>query len=269
MKTAMKWLFIGSTLAIAPGIDAATLWSNGAVNTSISIDLRCDTGPNTCGATGGANWTIFDNFSIAAASNPWVVSGFDFTDFFVNGSNADITGTTWEIFNGDPLSGGKLVASGSATASETLASGSGACGASATCREVFTVTLSTPVTLSAGATYYLGTSNTLTPTSQGESLFRAFAAGGNTAPGGTGTSLGKWEQSNGTTSGVIGSGWTAGSTNNTFPFNSITENATAFDIFGTLQERTPVPEPGSLILAGLALGSMCLLRRRNRTRRLE
>lgn len=256
----MKLLFMAAcALAIVPGGDAATLWTNGAVNTTFSADNRCDTGPNLCAAAHGASWTIFDNFNVPSGSNPWLVSGFDFTDFFVDGTSSDIGSTTWEIFRGDPLSSGQLVASGTATAVASLVSGT--CSATTTCIEKFTVTLASAVTLTAGSTYYLGTSTTLTPSISGEALLRAFAAGGNTAPGGTVNSLGQWELSNGSTSGVVGSAWTAGTANTTFPSLGINETATAFDIFGTLQTTAPVPEPGSLILGGIALCGMCLLRR--------
>ena len=194
---------------------AGTLWSNGAVNTTLSGDNRCDSGPNLCGNVGSTSSTIFDNFNIPAASMPWAVGGFDFTDFLLNGTNSDYKSTAWSIWNGDPLSGGRLVASGTATAVPTLVAGT--CGNGSTCVELFAVTLSSAVNLASGNTYYLGTTNTITPTNGNEETVRAFAAGGNTAPGGTANSLQRWEQSNGTTSGIVGSVWTSGSSNFTFP----------------------------------------------------
>lgn len=242
-----------------PNARADVLWSNGATQTGFSSDTRCDSGPNTCG--GLAPWTIFDNFSVPV-SKPWSVTGFDFADFLVNGTNADYQSTAWSIWNGDPLSGGKLVASGTATAVPTLLSGT--CGNGNTCLEEFTVTLGSPVMLAGGATYYLGTSNTISVVNNGETTTRAFAAGGNTAPGGTGTSSGHWDQSNGSTSGVVGSAWTAGTVNNHFPGDlGINEGATSFDIFGTVT-TTAVPEPGTMSLLGAVLCAAGLIRRRIR-----
>jgi hypothetical protein len=248
---------IGLTVAVPPGAYAGTLWSNGTVNTTFASDNRCDSGPNLCGNSGSTSWTIFDNFNVPAASKAWVVSGFDFTDFLIDGTNSDYKSTAWSIWNGDPLFGGKLVASGTATAVPTLVSG--VCGNGNTCIELFAVTLGSTVNLASGNTYYLGTTNTLTPTNSGETTARAFAAGGNTTPGGTADSLQRWEQSNGSTSGTLGSSWISGSNNFTFPGTlGINEAATAFDINGTL---ATVPEPGAMTLVGMALGGVCFVRR--------
>jgi hypothetical protein len=180
-----------------------------------------------------------------------VVTAIDFTDFLINVSAADIGNTQWSIWSGNPLSGGKLVASGSSAASLSLVSGS--CGSGNTCIETFTVNVGTPVLFAAGNTYFLGTSNTLLPSNGGETLTRAFAAGGNTAPGGTANGLTEWEQSNGSTTGVPNSSWSAG-THDTIFFSG----ATAFDIQGVL-----APEPGTMSLLFIALaGCLCWVRRR-------
>jgi hypothetical protein len=243
------------------GLQAAgVLWSNGAVTqSSLSGSNRCDSGPNIC-TTGptGPGWTIFDNFSIPSSSKAWSVSGFDFTDFLVNGTTSDVKSTSWSIWNGDPLSGGKLYASGTATPSAMNVSGT--CGNASTCLETFTVNFGATgaLYLAAGNTYYLGTSNVVTVTNNNEATLRAFSAGGNTAPGGTGNSVQRWEQSNGSTSGVIGSPWVLGSENDIFPGTfGITETSTAFDINGTL-----VPEPGTLTLLVITFAGICFLRRR-------
>jgi hypothetical protein len=249
-------------LTAVSGLQASTLWSNGAVNTSLTGDNRCDGGPNLCGNTGSTFWTVFDNFNVPAASKPWVVSGFDFSDFLTNGPVGDYKSTAWSIWNGDPLSGGKLVASGSATALLSLASGT--CGTGSTCLETFTVTLGVPIELLPGTTYYLGTTNTLSPTNANEATLRAFAAGGNTAPGGTVNTTTRWEQSDGSTSGVVGSSWTAGANNYTFPGAlGISETATAFDIQGSL-----APEPGTLTLLGIAFASFAFVQRQRRQRKV-
>jgi hypothetical protein len=245
-------------LLAASGLQADALWSNGAVNFGLnpgnSGHLRCDSGSSTCGSANP--WTVFDNFNVPSMSKAWVVSSFDFTDFLVNTATGDYKNTSWSIWNGDPLMGGKLVASGNAPAS--LSNVTGTCGAGNICSATFTVNLSSSVALASGNTYFLGTNNSITENNINETTVRAFAAGGNTAPGGTLNSLKQWEQSNGSTSGVVGSTWTGGAGDNTFPGPlGITEAATAFDINGTL-----APEPGTLTLLGIALAGLCFVLRR-------
>jgi hypothetical protein len=77
---------IGLSLVVPAGAYAGPLSSNGAVNTAFTSDNRCDSGPNLCGNTCSASWTIFDNFNLLAANKPWVVSGFDFSDFLIDGT---------------------------------------------------------------------------------------------------------------------------------------------------------------------------------------
>lgn len=240
-------------LLAAGGLQAAPLWSNGAVTTNANNQNVCDSGPNSCGSVVG--YTVFDNFNIPASSKAWVVSSFDFTDFLA-APTADYKSTSWSIWNGDPLSGGKLVASGSAVA--TLSNPGATCGVGNGCLQMLTVTFATGanVTLASGNTYYLGTSNVLA--AGADQSTRAFAAGGNTAPGGTANGLTSWEQSNGSTSGVVGSSWSQGTTNNVFPGAlGITQIATAFDINGTL-----APEPGTLTLLSIAFAGICFVLRR-------
>src|SRR5262249_7968697 len=112
--------------------------------------------------------------------------------------------------------------------------------------------------LAGGTTYYLSTSNTVMATNSGEASLRAFAAGGNTAPGGTANPLARWIWSNGSTTGVRDATWTAGTVNDTHP-GALTEEATAFDIDGAL-----APEPGTLTLLSLALAA-CWFYVRRRT----
>lgn len=270
MKTEMERKGAGSralklaslVLVAVGGLQAANLWTNPASSTlftTISGDNKCDASAIVCST--GAPITIFDNFNIPNGSKAWVVSAVDFTDFMVNVRAGDYKSTSWSIWAGDPLVSGKLVASGSAVASFTLLSGT--CGDTTTCTQMFTLSFgNTPVTLTANQTYYLGTSNVLVP-SNGTSEYtaRVFSPGGNTAPGGTVNALQKWEQSNGSTSGVVNSTWTAGTLNQTFPNAGlgINEVATAFDIQGTL-----APEPGTITLLSLALAG-CYLYLRRRT----
>lgn len=238
-------------LGAAGMAQASDLWSNGAVNTTFSSDNRCESEAGTCGNT--TAWTIFDNFNIPSSAHyGWDVTGFDYSAFLVNGAASDYETTDWSIWNGDPLSGGKLVASGSTMA--TLSTISGTCGSGSTCLEEFTVTIASRI-LPPGNTYYLGVSDVVRQTNTGEATFRAFASGGNTAAGGTANTLARWEQSNGSTTGVTGSSWTAGTVNNTFPGAlGVNEGSTAFDIQGTLA----TPEPAGLTLVGLALLAFCV-----------
>jgi hypothetical protein len=55
-------LQVGTALTLiwlnSGGVNAATLWSNGAISTS-PVNTVCDTGPNTCGNSGGC---LLDGF---------------------------------------------------------------------------------------------------------------------------------------------------------------------------------------------------------------
>ena len=202
-------------LLAAGGIQAAPLWTNGTL--SVAPPTECDSGPGTCGNSSLAAWTIFDNFNVPTGTS-WTVQGFDYTDLFFHTPAADYTNTKWSLWSGDPLNGGKLVASGLTLGQMTLQSGS--CGAGSTCVELINVALGAPVYLSSG-TYFLGTTSILSNTA--DTTYREFANGGNTAPGGTANTLQKWEQSNGS---ISGSTWALGANNNTGPSTGITDAAT-------------------------------------------
>jgi hypothetical protein len=236
----------------ASGLQASTmtLWSNGVPENTMTGN-QCDSVCN------GQSWTVFDNFTVATSKN-WVVSSFDFTDFVIGLQNTnDYKNTTWSFWDGDPLSGGKLVASGTKAAGVSLVSGS--CGSSSACLETFTVDLSTtPVGLASGHTYYLGASNTFNLSSE-SSVRGVTLTGGNTiaAIGGSSIAGGHWEQSNGSIN-VGGKVWTSGTSNTVFPGPlGVTDQFTAFDITGDF-----APEPGTFTLLGLALAGMCYIYRR-------
>lgn len=237
-------------LLTVSGLQAGTLWNNGALTGTATI---CDGGPGTCSNSSSTAWTIFDNFTVPTSSVlGWLVSSFDYTDQFANTPAADYKDTSWSIWNGDPLSGGKLVASGLTLGSLTLLSGTCATSGNpvSTCTNRITINLTTTVYLSPGATYYLGTSNVLA--SSNDNTYRDMATGGNTTTGITNPIV-NWEQSNGSTTGTVGSGWAAGSTNNDF-----TSGATSFDLYGVVG----APEPGTLTLLGITLAGLCFIRRR-------
>jgi PEP-CTERM motif-containing protein len=216
-------------------LQATTLWNNGTVSTN-STNAQCD---GLCGTTSGPTYTVFDNFFVGAS----IVSGFDYSDFFINSPTSQYTSTQWSIWRGDPLTGGTLVASGNTVASLSTPS----CDPinSKICLVQFTVTgLSVKLD---GGTYYLGTSSIET---SGTTTMRALASGnglltnfenstGNLAPG------------NPT---PVGSTWQTppGSISQTY-FGS----DSAFDISGFA-----TPEPGTLTLMGFAIAGLCLVIRR-------
>ena len=107
------------------------------------------------------------------------------------------------------------------------------------------------VYLPSGATYYLGLNNTLNANTSN----RGYTDGAATSLGLAVTEplpLG-WEESNGSVTGAVGTSnaWTNGTGSGTGG------NETAFDISGTL-----VPEPGTLVLMGLAVVGLGYKRRR-------
>jgi PEP-CTERM motif len=252
--------FAAFVLLSTSGLEGASvLWSNGTVESSASSQERCDSGLGTCsnpvGSTG--SFTVFDNFSLSAAGA--AVTGFDISDFFVGTPTNNYKSTTWSLWSGDPLGGkngdpnpaGTLLASGSSVGAITTISGSSAL--------LITVNLGATVFLT-GGTYYLGTSNVLTNTS--DQTVRALTSGcsvGTPCRTGVTTALATYEQSNGS---IQGTHWSSATTPNNvdlvFPGgqgNSSTD--TAFDILGG-----PVPEPGTLMLLGIAFAGLVFIRRR-------
>ena len=246
-------------LLVAGGLQASTLWNNGAVaDVSVSANNVCD---SICGKTTPNPFTIFDNFTVG--STGWNVTGFDFTDFLVNTPTGNYGSTKWSIWSGDPVNGGgSLLAIGTATAS--LANVSGICGATSTCLETFTVNLGTTVTLAAGTTYFLGTYNVWQNTT--DQSYRATAFGHSPSVFSGVGALQGWEQSNGT-NGALNTPWlapTAGpnAVNNNYPSVSagVSATDTAFDITGQLN----TPEPGTLTMLSIAFAGLgFFLRRRS------
>ena len=97
------------------GLNAATLWNNGSLVPTNPNNYPCD-----AGCSSGTSYTVFDNFTVPASGVGWVVSGFDYTDLFTGGiSTSEYKSTTWSLWQGDPLSGGKLLGS-SATISSVF-----------------------------------------------------------------------------------------------------------------------------------------------------
>lgn len=218
------------SITVGVRLDAAPLWNNGTLNASF---LGAPTDDMT-----NSNITLFDNFSVGAPG--WIVSGFDITDFFVGPSgtpSSDYKSTNWAIWNGDPLNGGKLMASGN-----VVGTGLSGCSTYVACQ----INANISVYLAAG-TYYLGTSNVI----NGSDLsYRAYSLGNPSSNGSSVSELAGWEQSNGS---ISGSNWTiqgCGTGGNHCVSGAGSD--TAFDILGTVG----APEPGTLVLMGLALAGL-------------
>lgn len=231
------------TVGVAPG---AVLWTNGPA--TFAQPTACD---SLCGNTSGPIYTVFDNFTVGP--NNWQVNSFSYSDFFVTPSTgysyndfvsytatAQYTSTLWSIWSGDPLAGGKVIASGTAVAS--LGTPDCTLGLNMCLVKMSISGLS--VTLSSGTTYYIGIANVET---SGAMTMRALSTGSN-LPG--------YEASNGgspTTPPSVGSTWVSGTDNPIF-----TGSDSAFDISGNVV----TPEPGTLTFMGLTLGALWLGRRR-------
>ena len=255
-------------LCAAGGLQAGALWTNGSYVTPANTNTyRCD---SVCGTNPAppTQWTIFDNFTVPTGPLGWAVSGFDYTDLLVGTPTTEYSKTNWSLWQGNPLTGGTLVASSltrGATFSIAAVNGATCPGTIANCTvDMITVNFTGgSVVLAPGQTYYLGSSTVMA--NAADTSFRAFSTGGNTAAGGVANATVGWGQSMGTTTGVIGSTWSTSNTSNWPNYTSgqisnpaaFNEAATAFDINGQL-----VPEPGTVTLISLALGGLCWLRRR-------
>jgi len=248
-KTLSWGICAAFVLLAACGLQAdSVLWSNyGGTQTNINnvfgSDNRCDA---SCGNP-GVTYTVFDNFTTASIG--WVATHFDYFDFFSSTPTSEYQSTSWSLWQGDPLNGGKLWASGSGMGSFNTI-GTPCSGTNPVCLEQITVTLGTGVLLAGGQQYYLGISNLLMHS--GDVTDRAVVVSSFHGP------LPTWEQSNGS---ITGNTWTGGGQDYTFPSAVPAVNATdtAFDITGVL-----APEPGTVTLMSLALAGLGYMLRRRR-----
>ncbi len=132
-------------LFICDSAYAALLFNNG----NLAYDSgKCDQGPNGCGISDGGRFTVFDNFEL---SNDSIISGFDYNDYFHNGTG--YIETEWSIWTNLPTSSdGHIIYSG--TNEATLSNGLGG-------SSLFTIS-DLSLELSNGI-YWLSISNTVVP----------------------------------------------------------------------------------------------------------
>lgn len=249
MTNAMKGLSMAFCVSmLAGGLQAGTLlWDNGVGSfAGATTPGHCDSGPGTCTNGPGQAYTIFDNFSVGPTG--WVVSSFEFTDFFISTNRSAYTnggGTNWSIWNGDPTqTGSQVVASGNAMASLTDISGNSSSCGTGNCLVKFTISI--PAVFLASGQYYLGTTNLLTSNGRTDRALGSSQAGNQYGV------LAGWNQAQGTSDIPTGSS----------PYGANTANSpyagdSSFDIQGSL-----VPEPGTWGLMTLAVAGLGVLRRR-------
>ena len=235
---------IGGVLVLlaASGLQAATLWNNGAPTLGTSNQTRCESGPGSCGNGPGISSAVFDNFTVGTGG--WVINGFDFTDFLIDTPTNHYVNTKWSIWSTDPMNGGTPLYTGTSVAMLTQPSGYNCFmnSGSSVCVELFTITLGSPVALSSG-TYYLGVTNAMVGNT--DVTYRAFATGGPNSLGSPTTPLPGFEQG------------TYNNATQTWTYTSSVNGDSAFDIIGY-----QAPEPGTLVLMSFALAGLGFLRRR-------
>jgi hypothetical protein len=235
---------------LAGGLQAGTLWDTGVGSLAgATTSGHCDSGPGTCTNSTNQAFTIFDNFTVGPTG--WVVSGFEFTDFFISTNRSAYLnggGTNWSIWSGDPTkTGSTVVASGNAMASLTDITGNSSnCVNNTNCLVKFTITI--PSVLLASGQYYLGTTNLLTAGGRTDRAFGTSQAGNQYGM------LSGWNQAQGTSD--------VPTVNSSSPYGTNTMNSpfagdSSFDIQGTL-----APEPGTWGLMTLAIAGIGILRRR-------
>ncbi|HYL34338.1 MAG TPA: PEP-CTERM sorting domain-containing protein [Bryobacteraceae bacterium] len=205
-------------LALSAAVYAdPVLWNNGAPTLN---SFACDTN-NSCVIPG---WTVGDDFTLSSGAT---ITGFTYNDFFTGGSSAsDYTGTAWNIWNGNPFSGGTVVASGSTT---------GATSAGLAGTELISIT-GLNVLLSPG-TYWLGIE---TQEANGAIWSRALSS-----------DTGDYKQWSGPTN-------DGGSGLGQDRFNLLGETAFTVEGNGT----SAVPEPSNVVLVGLGMAGMLVRRLR-------
>jgi hypothetical protein len=195
---------------------------------------------------GASGYTVFDNFSTGPGAG-WIIQGFDITDWFVSTTPGTTRTVNWSLWAGDPLSStpgvGTLKASGTLTGTVGSIGSQMGCGNFlVSCYATITVTLTSGIYLLPNTTYFLGTS-----LASGDQTARVITTGNNGVADG-------WEQALGNNTG-LGGKWSNTGCNISAPPNNAnkcdTTTDTAFDILGIA-----TPEPGTLLLMGLALAGL-------------
>jgi hypothetical protein len=126
---------------------AAVLYENGPLSGSSGF---CDQGPSGCGGSG--TWTYYDDFTL---TSPSIVTGFDYTDWFYEGTPADYVQTNWSVWDSDPFTAAAPLATGTTAATITP-------NGPPSVQYLFTVTGVNPLNLVAPpGTYWLGINNTV------------------------------------------------------------------------------------------------------------
>jgi hypothetical protein len=217
--------------SVQPAAADPIIFSNGRLTGSTAT---CDSGPNNCGGSG--TWIVYDDFSLTADA---IVTGFTVSGIITRGGTPeDYVQTSWSIWAMDPFADGATpLASGNSVATIEQRPGDGLLPDS-----FFTVT-GLNVGLNANTTYWLGASHVFVfdpnPATQPGTV--RLRAEGNNITG--------FKQAD-----------TAG-----LRFENPIHDS-YFTISG-VTDSAPVPEPGSLLLAGSALAGMFrTFRRRSRPR---
>jgi len=138
LATAFATAVFGAALPAA--VSAATLFDSGP---NIGDSAMCSSGAPACGGNG---WVIYSPFALGAAAT---MTGFTYNSYYVEGSTSDYLGTSYSLWNVDPVTNfaGGPFASGSGTGSNSA----GAAGA------VLTTVTGLSISLAAGS-YWIGIS---------------------------------------------------------------------------------------------------------------
>jgi PEP-CTERM motif len=227
MKIIVPLVMAGLLFASYPRTAQAdtVIWNNGA---PLSISTNCDSSPDVCnGPVGNSGWTVYDNFSISAATT---ITSFTYDSSFLSGSASDYLSTNWSIWALDPITSLEFSFSAFATGNATATLSTDSSGAvTATAFSVSGIS----VDLTTAGTYWLGYDNVLDSNASNPKTLAVLSNDSIDLPG--------YEQT---------------SNDGTVAFDE--SGNTVFTISGTLDSAgggggTPTPEPSTWALAGLGL----------------